>query len=68
MDMESMKGYQDGLKEHHACDSLEEFSGVEPVTSNQHNLKQSNIRRDDVDVQKFVEWFQAHPPRDTHSC
>jgi hypothetical protein len=45
------------------CDCVEEFSGVNSTSSEQHiDLRDSKIERDNTDAKKFVNWLKVHPP------
>ena len=45
------------------CISLEKYAGITPATSEQHKeMLPSRQKRDNHDLDCFLEWFQVHPP------
>ncbi|KAJ8872029.1 hypothetical protein PR048_028369 [Dryococelus australis] len=48
------------------CDALEKQFGISNTSSEQHvELPDSRRSRDDRNIQKFLNWFSAHPPLQT---
>ncbi|GBN03947.1 hypothetical protein AVEN_206051-1 [Araneus ventricosus] len=47
----------------HICYGIEEFSGVDLTSSDQHlKISDSRVQRDNDDCRKMVEWFKHYNP------